>query len=420
YTLGANLENLILTGNANINGTGNGLDNVIYGNAGDNILDGGAGVDYLVGGAGNDTYIVDNIGDAISETSTLVSEIDTVRASVTYTLGANLENLVLTGNANINGIGNAQNNVITGNDGNNQLNGGAGLDTLIGGKGNDDYGLDQAGELALVQENADEGIDTLYVTYNASTPSETIDLGLSNLQNVENVRLLGIGAFNALGNSLSNTLTGNGSDNVLDGGAGADTLIGGAGNDTYIVDNVGDVVIEASTLASEIDTVRASLTYTLGANLENLVLTGNANINGIGNAQNNVITGNDGNNQLNGGAGLDTLIGGKGNDDYGLDQAGELALVQENADEGIDTLYVTYNASTPGETINLGLSNLQNVENVLLLGSGAFNAQGNSLSNTLTGNGSDNVLDGGAGADTLIGGAGNDTYIVDNVGDIVT
>ncbi|WP_324287528.1 M10 family metallopeptidase C-terminal domain-containing protein [Pseudomonas monsensis] len=420
FSLGANLENLVLTGNANINGTGNGLDNVIYGNAGDNILDGGAGVDYLVGGAGNDTYIVDNIADAISETSTLVSEIDTVRASVTYTLGANLENLVLTGNANINGIGNAQNNVITGNDGNNQLNGGAGLDTLIGGKGNDDYGLDQAGELALVQENADEGIDTLYVTYNASAPGETIDLGLSNLQNVENVRLLGIGAFNALGNSLSNTLTGNGSDNVLDGGAGADTLIGGAGNDTYIVDNVGDVVIEASTLASEIDTVRASLTYTLGANLENLVLTGNANINGIGNAQNNVITGNDGNNQLNGGAGLDTLIGGKGNDDYGLDQAGELALVQENADEGIDTLYVTYNASTPGETINLGLSNLQNVENVLLLGSGAFNAQGNSLSNTLTGNGSDNVLDGGAGADTLIGGAGNDTYIVDNVGDIVT
>jgi Ca2+-binding RTX toxin-like protein len=420
YTLGANVENLTLSGSTSINATGNALGNVLLGNAGNNILDGGTGTDFMAGGAGNDTYVVDNIGDVVRETSTVVGEIDTVRASISYTLGDNLENLTLTGNADLNGIGNAQNNVITGNDGNNQLNGGTGLDTLIGGKGNDDYGLDQAGELALVQENANEGTDTLFITYNASAPAETINLGLSNLQNVENVLLLGSGAFNATGNSLSNTLTGNSSDNVLDGGAGADVLIGGTGNDTYIVDNIGDVVSETSTLVSEIDMVRSSVAYILGANLENLTLTGNANINGIGNAQNNVIIGNDGDNQLNGGTGLDTLIGGKGNDDYGLDQAGELALVQENANEGVDTLYVTYNASASGETVNLGLSNLQNVENVLLLGSGAFNATGNSLGNTLTGNGFDNVLDGGAGADTLIGGAGNDTYVVDNIGDVIS
>ncbi|MFS2162092.1 hypothetical protein ACCD10_32890, partial [Pseudomonas sp. Pseusp122] len=84
---------------------------------------------------------------------------------------------------------------------------------------------------------------------------------------------------------------------------------------TYIVDNIRDVIVETSTLASEIDIVRSSVSYTLGNNLENLTLTGAANIDGIGNAQNNVITGNDGNNQLVGGAGLDTLIGGKGNDD---------------------------------------------------------------------------------------------------------
>ncbi|KNH43125.1 type I secretion protein, partial [Pseudomonas lini] len=93
------------------------------------VLDGGLGADILIGGAGNDTYVVDNIGDVISETSTLAGEIDTVRSSVTFTLGANLENLTLTGAANLNGIGNTLNNVITGNDGNNQLNGGAGLDT---------------------------------------------------------------------------------------------------------------------------------------------------------------------------------------------------------------------------------------------------------------------------------------------------
>ncbi|WP_085741056.1 MULTISPECIES: matrixin family metalloprotease [unclassified Pseudomonas] len=419
YTLGANVEYLNLLGSANLNGTGNALDNRITGNSGDNILDGGAGADYMAGGTGNDTYIVDNIGDVVVETSTLASEIDTVRSSVTFTLGANLENLILTGTANINGIGNAQNNVLTGNDGDNQLNGGAGLDTMIGGKGNDAYAIDQSGELALVQENANEGNDTLYVVYNATAQDNVVDLNLSNLQNVENVLLLGNGNFNAIGNSLNNTLTGNADANILDGGAGADYMAGGTGNDTYIVDNIGDVVVETSTLASEIDTVRSSVTYTLGANLENLVLTGTANINAIGNAQNNVLTGNDGDNQLNGGAGLDTMIGGKGNDDYAVDQSGELALVQENANEGNDTLYVVYNATAQDNVVDLNLSNLQNVENILLLGSGMFTALGNGLNNTLTGNADANVLNGGAGADIMIGGGGNDSYYVDNIGDQV-
>ncbi|MFP3632747.1 hypothetical protein SB776_39760, partial [Burkholderia sp. SIMBA_045] len=80
----------------------------------------------------------------------------------------------------------------------------------------------------------------------------------------ENILLLGTGAFNLTGNSLNNTLTGNADNNVLDGGTGADTLDGGAGNDTYYVDNVADVVIERGTSTSEIDTVAASIDYTLG------------------------------------------------------------------------------------------------------------------------------------------------------------
>ncbi|RBB91798.1 hypothetical protein C3E98_045835, partial [Pseudomonas sp. MWU13-2625] len=99
---------------------------------------------------------------------------------------------------------------------------------------------------------------------------------------------------------------GNSGNNILDGGAGADTLIGGAGNDTYIVDNAGDVIIETSTLASEIDSVQASVSYVLGANLENITLTGTGNTFAVGNSLNNVLTGNDGNNVLDGGAGLDT------------------------------------------------------------------------------------------------------------------
>jgi serralysin len=240
YTLTSNVEALSLVGGANLNGTGNTLNNVIIGNFGDNILDGGIGTDIMIGDLGNDTYIVDNIGDVVSETSTLINEIDTVRSSVSYTLSANVENLTLTGTADLNGIGNSQGNVITGNDGDNRLNGDAGVDTLIGGKGNDNYYLDQAGELALVQENVNEGTDTLNVVFNAWAQT-TVDLNLSNLLNVENVMLLGNGAFTALGNSLNNTLTGNFNSDTLDGGAGADILTGGAGADKFVFSAVSDM-----------------------------------------------------------------------------------------------------------------------------------------------------------------------------------
>ncbi|MEA5476765.1 calcium-binding protein [Pseudanabaena galeata UHCC 0370] len=116
--------------------TGAGND-VINGDAGNDILDGGVGNDKLTGGTGNDTYIVDSIGDNVFETSTLITEIDTVEASITYTLGVNLENLTLTGSGAIDGTGNSLNNILIGNSRNNTLNGGAGNDTLIGGGGSD-------------------------------------------------------------------------------------------------------------------------------------------------------------------------------------------------------------------------------------------------------------------------------------------
>ncbi|MBU6197884.1 MAG: calcium-binding protein, partial [Cyanobacteria bacterium REEB446] len=335
YKPGGSKSTASLTGDGNNNTlTGGAGNDTLEGGAGNDTLDGLAGLDRLIGLGGNDTYIVDNVGDVIVENA--LSGNDTVKASVTYTLRNNIENLYLTGSGNINGTGNALNNTLTGNSGNNTLDGGTGTDTLIGGAGNDTYVVDSADD--VVTELFDEGTDTV----NAST-SYTIGA------HIENLNLTGSGNINGTGNALNNTLTGNSGNNTLDGGTGTDTLIGGAGNDTYVVDSADDVVTELFNEGT--DTVNASTSYTIGAHIENLNLTGSGNINGTGNAGSNNITGNSGNNTLDGGTGTDTLIGGAGNDTYVVDSADD--VVTELANEGTDTV----NASL---TYTLG-SNVENL-----------------------------------------------------------
>jgi Ca2+-binding RTX toxin-like protein len=390
WTMAANIENLTLTGTANINGTGNSLANVFTGNAGNNILNGMGGVDTLVGGLGDDTYVVDVVGVITTEAATAGT--DTVQSSVNWTLATNLENLTLTGNASINGTGNTLANVITGNSAYNILSGGTGADIMIGGLGNDTYVVDNVGDVAT--ENAGEGTDLMQ-------SSVTWTLG----NNIENLTLTGTGSINATGNTLDNILNGNAGGNILSGGSGADTMIGGAGNDTYVVDNAGDVTTELA--AGGTDLVQSSISWTLVSETENLTLTGAANINGTGNASVNVITGNGGNNLLNGMGGLDTLAGGLGDDTYVIDNLG--VVTTEAATAGTDLVLssVSWTLAT-------------NFENLTLTGSAAIDATGNTVANLIAGNANNNTLNGGTGADTLIGGLGDDTYVVDNVGDITT
>ncbi|MFZ2300910.1 MAG: putative Ig domain-containing protein [Gallionella sp.] len=379
YTLGANVENLILTETAAISGTGNELNNILTGNSGDNVLIGGAGADTMLGGAGNDTYVADNTGDVVAENA--VEGIDTVESSVSYALGANVENLVLTGTAANFAAGNALDNVLTGNSGANTLIGGAGADTMLGGAGDDIYVADNTGDVVI--ENAGEGTDMVQ-----SSVSYTLGA------NVENLILTETAAISGTGNELNNILAGNSGDNVLIGGAGADSMAGGLGDDAYVVDNAGDVVIEN---ASEgVDTVQSGISYALGANVENLVLTGTAANFAAGNALNNVLTGNSGDNILIGGLGTDTMSGGVGNDIYVVDNAGD--VVTENAGEGTDTVQSSVSYAMGA-----------NIENLILTGTAVINGTGNELNNGLFGNSEANILDGGAGNDTLMGGGGADT-----------
>jgi Ca2+-binding RTX toxin-like protein len=130
-------------------------------------------------------------------------------------------------------------------------------------------------------------------------------------------------------------------------------MIGGTGNDTYVVDDAGDVVNETG--GNGIDTVLSSISFDLsdaghviGA-VENLTLTGMANINGTGNSKDNVLTGNshnnvlsggDGHDTLDGGGGVDTLTGGAGHDVFSFTTPHGLDTITDFA-TGADVLQVS-------------------------------------------------------------------------------
>ncbi|MDO9459954.1 MAG: calcium-binding protein, partial [Alphaproteobacteria bacterium] len=114
------------------------------------------------------------------------------------------------------------------------------------------------------------------------------------------------------GGAGNDVLVGHAGNDILDGGTGADEMRGGAGNDSYVVDNVGDIVIEE--VGEGVDTVKTSIDYALTANVENLIATGIGNLTLTGNSEDNEIRGNAGNNIIFGGAGNDRIAGDIGHD----------------------------------------------------------------------------------------------------------
>lgn len=292
--------------------------------------------------------------------------------------------------------GQAGNDVITTGAGNDTLIGGTGNDTLTGGLGNDLYSVDSNND--VIVELAGEGTDTIETSVNVYS------LNPAARADIENLSFVGTGNFNGTGNAQNNVITGGTGDDTLNGGTGADTLTGGAGNDSYSVDSAQDVVVEAANEGT--DTVNATVSHTLGDNVENLTLGGNQNINGTGNTLANTITGNGGANVLTGGGGADTLIGGGGNDTYVLTNLTDAVVTTEAANSGTDTILVQVDGNA-----SFSLASRANIENLTYQGTGNFNGTGSAGNNVITGAGGADTLSGADGTDSLVGNAGNDSLL---------
>ncbi|WP_198672076.1 calcium-binding protein [Pseudogemmobacter bohemicus] len=304
--------------------SGGGAD-TIYAGGGDDLIAHSYGPIEAYGGAGFDTLdlttfavsngpiVVDLEDNSLNRSNVAGARFFQIEAIIGTFTGDDLR-----GDAADNLLSGAGgNDTLTGRAGNDTLDGGTGADRMYGGIGDDLYYVDHAGD--QVTELADEGTDTVISSVNWTLSAH-----------VENLQLTGSGGLTGFGNALANEIQGSAGNDLLRGAAGNDTLFGGEGDDTffgdagydmfygglgndiYYVNTVHDVVIEAA--GEGTDLVASTVSWTLGAHIENLILRGSANLTGIGNEYGNKIIGNDGNNVLDGAGGNDYLAGGAGDD----------------------------------------------------------------------------------------------------------
>lgn len=404
-----------------------GNDTLLGGDDNDSLV-GGIGRDHFDGGEGMDlvyynrssfgvraslTSAVLNFGEALGDSyisiEGLVGSIyaDTLIGDSSHNLlqGGEWNDLLIAAGGHDSVWGGTDDDTLEGNNGNDSLLGEAGNDDLFGGTGDDTL---DAGTGGVDELQGGLGND-VYRTDGSDNLSEIggggLDVVFSTANHVlgegfENLTLTGNGNTNGTGNAAANRLAGNAGRNVLNGGSGNDILIGGAGNDTFQSDG-GDIIVEATGQGTDLVISSAHVT-TLWANVEQLELSGSQALNATGNGLANRISGNSAANMLIGGAGNDTLIGGAGSDTY-ITDSGD--TVTETTGPGTDQINATHTVSVLAT----------HVENLLLLGTGAFNGTGNGLANRIAGNGANNKIGGGLGLDTLTGGAGQDSFVFNTV-----
>ena len=219
----------------------------LQGNEGDDYLYGGLDMDKLFGQVGNDV-LYGGEGDDI-----LVGFMAANETKKDLSTGETDNNLIYGGGGQ---------DTLIGGLGNDYLDGGAGADEMEDGTGNDVYIVNSVNDSILEQKEG--GYDTVI-----SSTNYQLNYG------IEELRLLRIldpklPSINATGNAFNNLLIGNNQNNIIDGVTGKDTMIGGTGDDTYYIDDIDDRIEEYAKEGT--DKVQASISYTLGGNLENLVL----------------------------------------------------------------------------------------------------------------------------------------------------
>jgi Ca2+-binding RTX toxin-like protein len=305
YTLKANFENLVFTGAGGFTGRGNALDNTIGGGAGDDSLSGGAGDDILVGGGGTDLADYRLAANEVTVSLADGAALDDGDGGSDTLIG--FENLG--GSAYDDALtGDAGGNVLTGWLGDDVLQGGAGNDQLFGSAGVDTASYAAAGAAVSVRLNANTASD-------GEGGTDVLNAIENAIGSAYNDLLVGNAVGNALTGGLGrDTLLGLGGNDILIGGTGAaNQMQGGLGDDLYLVDAVGDTLLEL--VGEGTDRVQTTLDrYALRANIEDLSYAGWSDFAGVGNALNNLIAGGAGNDSLTGGQGDDTLFGGDGFD----------------------------------------------------------------------------------------------------------
>ena len=257
--------------------------------------------------------------------------------------------------------------ILTGGPMSDRIDGGAGIDRMMGLAGGDVYIVDNIHDTVI--EDVDNGYDTI-----ASSVSYSLSA------NVESLSLTGDAAINGYGNELDNYIIGNNKNNtlngragddhilgrqgddVLDGGSGADTLRGGQGDDIFVVDQIGDSVIEWEN--EGIDTVQTLRNfYFLPNHVENLTMRAVATVtHGYGNTLNNVMKGNlqdnfirgfGGHDYIQGNYGSDRLFGDAGSDHLiGLHRTSNNEFDELTGGEGADVFQLYNQVGTTAYTYN--------------------------------------------------------------------